>query len=273
MIFSNIELLAYFPSLVQKLLPRSLSDHFPISLTVEEINWGPRPFKIFNHWLDSNNFKEAVSVAWDSIRRNFPNPGNLWAKLKCLKKAIKELCNLEGNAGNCSTVLEKEIHELENSDQSSRIWSMIMEDIISKKTELWVAHREKERAWLQKSRLRWFNEGDKNSKYFHLVASSRRRANLISQLTVNSIVYDSPDLRLKECSVCKLDNEFTVAKVWDAIQSCGTSKAPRPDRFSIEFIRAHWNIMKEDVMAIFDESYKTESFDRRLNASFIVLVL
>ena len=43
------DFLSKFSRLVQKVLPRSLSDHNMVSLNIDEVNWGPKPFKFFNN--------------------------------------------------------------------------------------------------------------------------------------------------------------------------------------------------------------------------------
>lgn len=53
--------------------------------------------------------------------------------------------------------------------------------------------REEETKWKQRSRCRWLDEGDKNTRFFREMISSRRRANRISSLVAGDIRLESKD--------------------------------------------------------------------------------
>ncbi|WJX93350.1 hypothetical protein P8452_74886 [Trifolium repens] len=48
------------------ILSRSISDHCPLVLRHNFIDWGPRPFRFNNHWLNHANFKKVVEEFWRS---------------------------------------------------------------------------------------------------------------------------------------------------------------------------------------------------------------
>lgn len=49
-------------------------------------------------------------------------------------------------------------------------------------SELWKNARYKEQIWRQKYRLKWLREGDKNTRYFHIVTKARYPRNEIEGL-------------------------------------------------------------------------------------------
>ncbi|KAK2659186.1 hypothetical protein Ddye_005719 [Dipteronia dyeriana] len=54
------EFLAWYPSLVQKGLGRSVSDHNAICIGESKVNWGPIPFLFFNWWLEEKGLMQAA---------------------------------------------------------------------------------------------------------------------------------------------------------------------------------------------------------------------
>ena len=49
-----------WPESVQFTLPRSFSDHYPILLRANNVDWGPKPFRILDCWLTEKSFREVV---------------------------------------------------------------------------------------------------------------------------------------------------------------------------------------------------------------------
>ena len=79
-----------FPTILQKRLPRILSDHFPILLECGDFSQGRRPFRFENMWLKTDGFKERVKEWWDSYIF-YGTPSYIMAcKLKALKVDLKK---------------------------------------------------------------------------------------------------------------------------------------------------------------------------------------
>ncbi|EOY14643.1 Uncharacterized protein TCM_033956 [Theobroma cacao] len=79
------EFLQICPSVIQKSHPRSLSDHNPISLESHNSSWGPKPFRLFSHWLDYKEFTSFVNNSWKKISTDKNITSGLFDQLKSLK--------------------------------------------------------------------------------------------------------------------------------------------------------------------------------------------
>lgn len=78
----------------------------------------------------------------------------------------------------------------------SRLWPSQAElKIIERINEL---HHREEIMWRQRSRIQWLAEGDRNTKFFHLRASQRRRKNLIKNLRKSNGEFTSDEREMGE---------------------------------------------------------------------------
>ena len=64
--------------------------------------------------------------------------------------------------------------------------------VLDKKASLWLLYRLEEQAWQQKSRVKWLHEGDRNTKFFHLMVSHKRNVNSINKLVIHGGEVDNP---------------------------------------------------------------------------------
>ncbi|KAL4367675.1 hypothetical protein GQ457_05G016460 [Hibiscus cannabinus] len=290
-------ILCHWQDLFQELLPKSLSDHNPICLSIMSTNWGPRPFKWFDHLLDDKSYVKRIheeccnanGIGIDNLLRKCKMISKEWSSTK-ERKSVESICELETDC----LELEKKI-EGGNTDPHR------CDKLRRMRRKLWEANRREEREWIQKSRLRWAVEGDRNTKFFHLVASARRRSNFINCLKVVANVINNPaevkkaiELHFKdfynksltipiksfECSLNKLSSEsaerlekpFCEEEVFAALLSLENSKAPGPDGFNMGFLKKIWSSLKAEVMDFFENFFKGNITDFSFNHSFIVLI-
>lgn len=79
------EWLAISSNSSQWVLNRDFSDHFPILLKTASINWGPKPFRFKNCWIQHKGFGELIEKQWASYEEQGCTAFRLKEKLKRLK--------------------------------------------------------------------------------------------------------------------------------------------------------------------------------------------
>jgi hypothetical protein len=79
-----------WPNCIQVALLRSLSDHCPLQLSVDEENWGPRPVRMLKCWQDMAGYHQFVKDKWNSFQIEGWGGFVLREKLKLIKVALKE---------------------------------------------------------------------------------------------------------------------------------------------------------------------------------------
>ena len=156
-------------------------------------------------------------------------------------------------------------------------------------------------SWRQKSRVTWLKEGDKNTKCFHSVANSHRRNNSIRQIAIDGELSSTQDdIKAHICSFyqnlyteefhCRpmldglnfhalqgedaswLERPFEEDEITLVVRNMNGDKSPSPNDFPMSFFLACWQVIKSDLMAVFNEFYATGSFERSLNATFLTLI-
>jgi len=64
-------------------------------------------------------------------------------------------------------------------------------------------------------------------------------------------------------------NEDDVSEVIKEMQN---GKAPSPDGFNVDFFKACWNIVKQDILDVVEDSRMSRTILKVLNTSFISLI-
>ncbi|KAL8539888.1 hypothetical protein ACS0TY_001479 [Phlomoides rotata] len=68
----------------------TLSDHRPIYIQEASKDWGPKPFKLFNWWLQQHSFVNLVESKWPGYEFSEWSAFKLKEKLKALKLDIRD---------------------------------------------------------------------------------------------------------------------------------------------------------------------------------------
>jgi hypothetical protein len=160
-----------------------------------------------------------------------------------------------------------------------------------------------EMLWLQRSRVTWLKEGDRNTKFFHQKEVWRARKNKIKKLKDDQGVWQNaptdmermatsyfqelfthaPSLNPDDLisltqekvtpqmneSLCK---EFTDDEIGDALFQIGPLKAPGVDGFLARFYQRNWSTIKEEVINVVKLFFVTGHIPDGVNDTAIVLI-
>ncbi|GKV00002.1 hypothetical protein SLEP1_g12766 [Rubroshorea leprosula] len=256
-------------------LGRSVSDHCPLVLKNEKVDWGPKPFKFFDAWLEQPDCKELIRKTWNSAAEEGRKGFRLKEKLKGTKKALKEW------SGSHMSELDSKIKEAEKMiaslDEKGESVQLSEEENIRRKgcfLDLWKNLRIKERIWRRNElnsiqvngkQLREVGELKEGvAKYFQdLFTEYDRRRPKLDGINFKQLSHEDNETLMAE---------FTEVEVKNAVWDCEPTKSPGPDGFNFKFIKAMWEDIKEDIMGYIQEFHERGKMEKGANASFIVLI-
>lgn len=254
---------------------RRHSDHCPLLLHGDDINWGSKHFKAFDDWQKK---KEVISLI-DNILRNCQDR-LFQGTLKEIKSGIKQWCdNRVSNQQEEINSLENRLKRLDNEEGKD-------EEGIKTFTQLQKAYQREVMQLRQRSRVKWDLEGDCNTRFFHRVIQQRRRSNQIYRMRWKEKVAEEPsDIKnlvlkgfknhfcrkegnspfklsgLNWTSVSKYEvdlmiRHFTKEEIWLALQETDSRKAPGPDGFNAGWIKMMWPKISEKIVEFFRDFHE-----------------
>jgi hypothetical protein len=292
----------HYPTVVQKRLPKLLSDYFPIMLESGKFLRGKRPFRFENMWLKAEGFGEMVRGWWESYQFDGTPSFILVKKLKALKIDLKKWS--EEVFGNVEYKRQQLMIQLNQLDVIVEDRPLSVEENLQRESLRVDIERNAllaEISWRQKSRALWLREGDKNTRFFHRLANSHRRHNSISSLLINGELSSEPDA-IADCITqfyqnlftevgCRrpfldgldfsvlstedatgLEKPFGEEEVSSVVHVFDGDKAPGPNGFPMAFFQFSWNVVKTDILWVVNYFYEMGSFERSLNATFLALI-
>ncbi|CAN6234585.1 unnamed protein product [Urochloa humidicola] len=270
-------------------LTTAQSDHKALLLAVqpdEPQTKGCRVFRYEIMWEREEALGTFIAKAWQK-----KNPGSdLGALVEGLKIVTRDLKQWSSEKfGHVTKKLEKLRRELDTLEYSDPIQNH--EAILKTKRELDELLYREEMIWMQRSRISWLREGDRNTKYFHQKARWRARKNRIKKLKREDGSWTSDqnemqgmakdyftDLFLRDNDVdpqelidlldpritddinrdlCK---PYSVEEISDAMFQIGPLKAPGPDGFPARFFQRNWPVLKEDIVRAVQEFFCDRSY-------------
>ncbi|XP_028094700.1 uncharacterized protein LOC114294749 [Camellia sinensis] len=167
-------------------LHRFISNHCPIILIEDDRNWGPKPFRFINAGASHPSFLNQVKKVWEGTQVDGWVGYKLKIKLQALKQSLRQWnSEVFGNMDSKLKQAEENLHAIDLIVESRDL-----DEVEGKRRrevwgEVWKLRKIMERIWLQKSRLNWNLKGDKNTKFFHIIATNKQNTNAIDSMSVN----------------------------------------------------------------------------------------
>eukprot|EP00253_Pinus_taeda_P034616 PITA_34616 len=226
------------------ILPNGGSDHWPISLIVE-VQGTPRnkPFRFEKFWLDHPNFLEMVEKWWsEPLEVRGSKMFNLQKRLKAPKEKIKDWNKtVFGNIFQEKAILENKLEQIYTNGAAGN-----HREILKNHNDIFALL----------------------SDHFNSIAQEPpiNREEAIKELTAaipKSITSD------QNWALCR---EISMEEVEEAIRSMPNDKAPGPDGFTINFYKACWNTVKQEVWEVVEDSRRSGTILKSINSTFLALI-
>ena len=199
---------------MQGILPKPVSDHFPVLLEGGGLKRGPSPFKFENMWLEEKGFKDKMKTWWGSLKFIGTSNFILDAKLRALKSILKNWNKEE--FGLIETKKGEVMKQVVYWDEKVICSDINLEECGARKEaresyKFWVLREEI--SWRQKSRELWLKEGGNNTIFFHRMANTHSRKNWLSKLKVNGC-WHSEENNLKNSVVGAFQKLYSKEEGW-----------------------------------------------------------
>ncbi|KAK9154956.1 hypothetical protein Sjap_002436 [Stephania japonica] len=282
---------------------RVTSDHFPVIFDTGYARWGPTPFRFENVWLSHRGFEHLVRDWW-RLSEAEGGPGyKIMRKLGLFKEHLKQW-NQEifGNVQSMKNDKRRLIDHLDREEAEGRWDAQKIAQRSAAKNDLDRAVLHENRIASQKLRVKWAKEGDANTKFFHKMLGVRRNKNCIERLCLADGTFTEDHERIKDAFVgffqqlytnemefsweiegiewqaispmkaSELESPFTEAEVWKGICNSEGDKAPGPDGYTFAFMKKCWGVLKQDVMAFFEDFHRNGVVNKKVNETYICLI-
>ncbi|KAL0402832.1 UNVERIFIED_CONTAM: LINE-1 retrotransposable element O protein [Sesamum radiatum] len=301
---ANTDWCLLYPKTIITHLPAIASDHCPLLLdTHPPTSNRPRPFYFEEMWFRDFSCESLVADTWFSFVAGDPMR-KLHSLLKKLRSELRKWNHKTfGWCHNKIETIKREIGNLQKLDQTGDVLSLES----NLQMELDEQFKRLETKWRQKAKQKWLEEGDANTKYFHLTAVLQSKANFIHSIQTrqgnavtewemigNEFSYFFKSLFQSECSwsqselsncvhefmiksISESDNQSlclipSPEEIRDTIFSMASFKSPGPDGFPPSFFKQYWHIVGKQFVEATIHFFSTGHITPAINHTYISLV-
>lgn len=243
-------------------------DLCPVLLKPKVADFGPSPFRCYYHWLTLQGFQTMVKDLWDQTHLSGSTDFILKEKFKALKKGITAWRhNTQPRLAASAEATKSTFLQVERQADIRNLEIVEWDTWKELKIKFLVDQKNITKDLKQKARVKWAIEGDESNKFFHAIVQGRRGKNDLKGLLLNRTCikepismkqgisdffrehFKEPNLnrpkftnqrfkKLNDEDSKALEAAFTDLEISNVVWLCGGSKAPGPDGFNFNFIKA-----------------------------------
>lgn len=304
----NEHLSLSFPESLAIFDPPGDSDHSPsLVITNAQVTRNKKSFKYFSFLSTHPRFKVVISEAWMKEVCVGSPLFTLGQRLRHVKVSCKML-NREG-FGNIQQKTKDSLEQLELIQSAllnapSQI--LFRQEFVARKKWIFFSNAQ-ETFYKQKSRIRWMNEGDGNTSFFHKSVLAHMGTNTIKYLrdnedervensdqikgmivdyyqsllgTESEGVTPMPVEEIKDLLTFRCLPDLaslllkvpSVLEIKETISGMPRNKAPGPDGFPLEFFLEGWDVVGDETVKAVQSFFITGHLPRNFNATAITLI-
>ncbi|KAK8701323.1 hypothetical protein V6N13_019711 [Hibiscus sabdariffa] len=145
-----------FCGLEQFILQRGISDHAPVRLTSGVVDWGPKPFRFLNYWLEKMRHVKLMKTEWRRIGEVSDATLSILDKLRLLKAFLKVWNQkLFGSVDLQIEATTDLLNDLEERDECMDDSTVLVDSMRELQGNLWRLLKYRACIWRQKLQVLW----------------------------------------------------------------------------------------------------------------------
>lgn len=300
-LFITPEISLHFPKISLQALEVLVSDHVPLLMNCSSGSSKRKPFKLELFWLANPKAREIIGSTWreenitmgHGVQRFQENTKLMHERLRSWH--CQNFTQLESQLQCC----RETIMFFDHIEEERQLQEYEFRFRIQVRERAYLLAGISESRWAHRARCRWLKAGDRNTRFFHALASSRQRRNTITNLTHegqeitgdeeirrvfrdhmlsilgsenSALRFDSMALYPHNPDLSFLGQPFTQVEIEVAVTQLASNKASGPDGLPNEFLKMHWNSIKDDVFTMVQAFYDHRLDLAPINRANIILI-
>ena len=264
------------------------------NMVIHQQKRGPGYFKVNNSLILDMEYQETIrrNIELSAEENKEANPNTLWEVLKGVirNETIKYASKKKQMENKEEKQLQVQLEELNEKLLNDSKNEELINEIKQKKVKLETIYDKKTRGTIIRSKARWIEGGEKNTKYFANLEKRNYESKIIHSLNCDGNVISDPKLileeeksfyqnlyeekpqeisdydffpdnyskKLSEEEKNKCEGYLTAEECRKALKQMQNNKSPGSDGITVEFYKIFWNDLEKYYIDSINYSYEIE---------------